>query len=173
MYGYAILSRTFYAVRYKRIKKDTIDPIIINLVYFLFLALEVYCKKIDDALIYIIFILITPIISFLYLKYNKIELYVKSYTRIASKTIFFGILAFFIINSQHVNNTFSLIGNDLYERFKNIATEVYGEQKEKVISNLLKKINDNNLSKKQIQIYTKNDETIIVIKDKIETHSTR
>lgn len=166
LYAYAFLSYMFYPVMYNNKKEEVSDPIIINFIYFLILSVEFYLKRTDDLIFYTVMIALLPLVSFLYLKCNNIKLYVESYNSIILKTLFFSIFAFFIINSQYVMFSFQLINNDFKNNIQYTINNVTEEKKEEILAKLVKNINDKNISNKQLSIYTKDNETHILIKEK-------
>lgn len=106
-----------------------------------------------------------PLITYLYLKYKKITLYIKNYNDIILKALFLGILSFFIINSQHVIFSLQLISNDLTNQFTRSVHEVIDEKKQEALSKIVEKINNKKISNQQIEVYIKDNETHLIIKD--------
>jgi len=166
LYTYSILSYIFYPVEYKKNKKESLDPLIINFAFFLVSYIELSYKGKTDYLFDIAMIGIIPIIAFLYLVFRKVKIFVKSYNNITMKILFFVVFAFFIINSKHLAHSVDLISNDLKIKFENRVTEIYGEKKQEVLSKLVKKMNDN-INHKDISIYQRDNETHLIIKERL------
>lgn len=163
LYGYAILSYTFYPIELKDKKREIIDPLIINFAYFVILSIELYFKKEFEVVLFTGMVAFIPLIAFLYLRNEKVILKVKSYSNIILKTLFFSVVAFFIIHFHHVVFSFQLINNDLKNKLEYKMNEVVGEQREKIIAKFIEKVNDKKISNKEVLVYLDNNKTHIVI----------
>ena len=159
-YMYAMVSFMYHSARSQQ---TNIDPVLINLFYFVLLWSSLKYNNYDaDIVLYFALLAVLPIIIFVYFISKKLYLKIKSKKNISIRILQILLFSFLVENFNNIYLSYQLASSDMKEKLVQ-RTFIKAEAEKKKI---LKKVND--LSNKKLLMYRDNEDSIhIVIKNEI------